>query len=633
MSFGWYTSVFCFVGLPCFGAIFGTVTADLGVSDLVLDDARGKLYLINNSRSQVDVYSTTQRKFLTPITTGTNPLAGAMSPDGNFLYVTAYAQTSLNVIDLNKGALIQRIALQAAPEGVAVAADGKVLITTIGTGQNNLFNTLLVYDPNGAQGAQISSVAITVTGPTAPVQPPLGLTPLSVRSALLATDDHTKIIGVNNISNTTRSVFVYEASAGFGPGTILAARTVTGISNVLSISPDGSRFMAGLTLFDTDTLNVRAQQNAANAPFSFPSTNATNFNTQQNQGGSVFSPDGTILYSAFNIAPIQNPPAAANVTRLLLNDPDNLLINLGLQLKENLAGKMVITKPDGGTIYALSQSGFVTLPVSMIYQNPIAMPSSSVALLGNDQCGVSTNNQAGLSINNAGRGRMTATAQLLSLPTATTTGLGGAGGPGGGGPGGGFTVFIPPALLGRGAPAGVTAAAGFGNANTSVLQTSPLLNTQQNGDASNLTFGYNSVNAKTLGTVTPHSFLIQSLEAINIPGNIQIFQNNHDSDARAKITPMAVNASSAEGLVDMIVEHATPPPVRRKLRFEPCGSLRYGVTEIYDADQSWPTAPFPGDGNRRSHSVCRQQRRRKHQRRGLEPDEANRLDPVSTAAF
>ncbi len=83
MRLGWYTSAVLFLGLPCFGAIFGTVTPDLGASDLVLDQPRGKLYLINSSRNQVDVYSTSQRKFLTPIATGTNPLAGAMSPDGN----------------------------------------------------------------------------------------------------------------------------------------------------------------------------------------------------------------------------------------------------------------------------------------------------------------------------------------------------------------------------------------------------------------------------------------------------------------------------------------------------------------------------------------------------------------------
>jgi hypothetical protein len=57
-----------------------------------------------------------------------------------------------------------------------------------------------------------------------------------------------------------------------------------------------------------------------------------NFNTQQNQGGSLFSPDGSVLYSAFNIAPQQTPAARPNVGQLLLNDPDNLLIRLGIQM-------------------------------------------------------------------------------------------------------------------------------------------------------------------------------------------------------------------------------------------------------------------------------------------------------------
>src|SRR5262249_14725232 len=248
-----------------------------------------------------------------------------------------------------------------------------------------------------------------------------------------------------------------------------------------------------------------AQQNAANAPFSFPSSNATNFNTQQNQGGSIFSADGSTIYSAFNIAPVQNPPSKASVSRLLLNDPDNLLINLGIQLPENLAGKMVMTS-DGSMIYALSESGFTTLPVSTIYQNPIAMPAASVALVSNDQCGVSPNKTVPVQVSNAGQGRMTATAQLLSLPTATTGGLGGPFGPGGGGPGGGLVIVLAPIVIGAGPPGGVQAANGFGNANTAVLQTSPLLNTQETGNGANLTFSYNAINARTQGTVTPHNF-------------------------------------------------------------------------------------------------------------------------------
>jgi uncharacterized protein (TIGR03437 family) len=545
------------------------VSPDLGVADLILDEPRGKLYLINSNLNRVDVWSTTQRRFLAPITTGTDPLAGAMSPDGKFLYVTSYTQVSLNVIDLTKSALVQRVSLPANPEGVAVGADGRVLITTIGAGPNNSQSTLLVFDPAATQSASVTAVAIAVTGPAPPVTPPLGRTALSTRSALLATKDGRYIVGVNNPNTTTRIVFVYEVSSA----TVLRARTVGNVSNVVSISHDGSKFMAGLTLFETSTLAVLAQQNAANAPFSFPGGNANNFNTQQNQGGSVFSPDGTVLYSAFNIAPVQNPPAKANSSRLLLNDPDNLLISLGLQLPENLAGKMVVSE-NGQTIYALSESGFVTLPISTIYQNPIAMPSSEVALLSNDQCGVSQNNQVAVAVQNMGSGRMTASAQLLSLPAPTTGGLGGFGGPGGGGPGGGIIIILAPAIPGVGAPGGVTAANGFGAANTSVLQTSPLLATQLTGSGANLTFRYNPINAKTQGTVTPHNFLIQSNEAINIPPNVQIFQNNHDSDARGKVMPLAVNAASNEGLFDMVTD-----TTRRRLYIANSGMNR---VEVFD---------------------------------------------------
>ncbi|HTM52031.1 MAG TPA: hypothetical protein VL285_25225, partial [Bryobacteraceae bacterium] len=547
---------------------FGAVTPALGAADIVLDQPRGRLYLINSNLNRVQVYSIAQRTFLASITTGTQPLAGAMSPDGRFLYVTCYAQASLNVIDLDRSTVTRRVGLPANPEGVAVGIDGKALITTIGTGQGNQFNTLLIYDPNASVGAEISVVVVGPTPAAAPIAPPLGRSALSTRSALLATPDKRRIIGVNNSGNT-RSVFVYEVASA----TILRARTFNFVSNVLSISPDASKFMAGLTLFETDTLTVLAQQNAANAPFSFPGGNANNFNTQQNQGGSVFAPDGSTLYSAFNIAPVQNPPARANVSRFLLNDPDNLLITLGLQLPENLSGKMVISS-DGQMLFALSESGFLTLPVGTIYNNPIAMPDNPVVLLSNDQCGLAPNKRVTVGVNNAGRGRLTASAQLLQLPNAGPQGLGGFGGPGGGGPGGTIVIVLPPVIPGLGGPAGVQGAPGNGQGNTSVLQTSPQLQTQITPAGANLTFQYNSVNTRTTGTITPHDFLIQSPEAINIPPNIRIFQNNFDSDARAAIMPLPLNSSSSEGLFDMITD-----PVRQRLYIANSGMNR---VEVFD---------------------------------------------------
>jgi uncharacterized protein (TIGR03437 family) len=558
----------CFLALPSLAATFGSVTPILGISDLVLDEPRGRLYLIDSNLNRVDVYTIATRTFRTPITTGTRPLAGAMSRDGKFLYVTSYDQASLNVIDLDRAVVTGRVSLPANPEGVAVGIDGKALITTIGTGPGNQFNTLLVFDPNASQGAEITAIPLAVTPAAPPVAPPLGRTALSTRSALLATRDGSQIIGVNNTSANTRSIFVYEVSSA----TVLRARTVNFVSNVLSISPDGSRFMAGLTLFETATLTVLAQQNAANAPFSWPTGAAGNFNTQQNQGGSVFSPDGSTLYSAFNIAPVQNPSARPNVSRLLLNDPDNLLINLGLQLPENLAGKMVIGA-DGGNAFALSESGFLTLPLSAILQSPIAMPDSSTVLLANDQCGVVPNSKVGVAVNNLGRGRLTASAQLLQLPATATQGLGGIGGAGGGG-GGTIVIVLPPTVPGAGTPAGVTLAPGAGTPNASLVQTSPLVQTQTTAGGANFNFQFNPLAGRALGTIAPHDFLIQSPEAINIPPNVRIFQNNRDSDARGDVLAVKVNAASNEGLFDMITDTA-----RQRLYIANSGMNR---VEVFD---------------------------------------------------
>jgi len=59
-------------------------------------------------------------------------------------------------------------------------------------------------------------------------------------------------------------------------------------------------------LFETSTLMVLAQQNAANSPFVFPA--GANFTTATNQGGAVFLPDGSELLAAYNIVPVQEPP-------------------------------------------------------------------------------------------------------------------------------------------------------------------------------------------------------------------------------------------------------------------------------------------------------------------------------------
>jgi uncharacterized protein (TIGR03437 family) len=566
-------------------ATFGTAVPLIGgASDLVLDEGRSRLYLVNTPQNRVEVYSIQQRRLLDPITTSAQPISAAMSLNGKFLYITSYAGSTLDVIDLDSGITITRVNLPAAPEGVAVGGDDRVLITTVGTGSNA--NSLLIYDPNSTTGG-ISSLTVVPPAPAAPqLAPPSGRVYMSSRSQLRTSRDGRFIIGLNNPTTTTRQVFVYEVASG----SVLRSRSVTSISNVLAVSEDGSRFMAGLTLFDSMTLAVIAQQNASNSTYLFPAN--VNFNTQQNQGGSVFAPDGKVLYTAFNIAPVQTPAAPASVSQLMLNDPDNMLINLALEVPENLAGKMVISS-DGAAIYAISQSGFLVLPVSTIRSNPIASTSTNVVLLANDQCGVTAQSQtSSVDVRNDGQGRLTVSATQQSTTTTTNTpGLGGAGGPGGGAPGG----FVPPGLPiiiignpGGGATPGGTAPGGTfpgGTVDTTTASaTAPLLAVVQTDSGPAFRFTYNPKNIASIGTITPHDFAVQSQEAIDIPPRIRVYQNNRNAEAAGDILPVPVGVTTTEGLVDMVSDSA-----RRLLYIANSGLNR---VEVFDTQAKQFRAPI-----------------------------------------
>jgi 40-residue YVTN family beta-propeller repeat len=125
----------------------------------VLDEFRGRLYLVNSSAGRVDIYDYLAKSMAGSIQVGTFPLSAAMSLDGAYLYVTNTQSATLSVIDLGNNAVTETVSLPAKPEGVAVGGDGRVLITTQGTGANNQSNTLLIFDRSQQQGQKLTPVA------------------------------------------------------------------------------------------------------------------------------------------------------------------------------------------------------------------------------------------------------------------------------------------------------------------------------------------------------------------------------------------------------------------------------------------------------------------------------------------
>jgi len=513
-------------GFALYAATFGKVVPLLGGgSDIVLDEPHNRLYLTSSATNEVQVYSLAQNKFLSAVQTDTEPIAAAMSRSGQYLYVTCFASSVVDVIDLTALTVTNRISLPSQPEGIAVASDERVLISTTGSGTTNV---LLLYDPTPNSPAPLTSLGVAPAPPLAPTFPaPSSRSFLAAHSQLRATRDGTLIAGLH-VTNATTGVgvlFVYQAASG----TVLSARTLTstltGFLSALAISDDGTRILCGANLFATSTLQLLGTLNTANSTFPITPTTATSsFTTQANQGGAVFAPAGSTLYTVYNVDPV-NSTATGNIGQLMMADPDNLLITMGIQTPEFFAGKMVVSA-DGTNAYALSDSGFVALPLSTISQSALAEPATDVLLLASDQCGVSTTSTSAVAIDNPGNMKATVTATLLQY-------------------------------------AGVT-----GQANAS---TEPTVKSSTSG----LTFSFNSALTKGYGTINPpHDFLLQSNAAINIPDRVRVYQNFRDSDDRGTILPIATGVSSNPQLTDLVYD-----ATRQRIYIANTGLNR---VEVYD---------------------------------------------------
>ena len=524
-------------------ATFGEVINLGGTpSDVVLDESRERLYIVNSAANRVDVYSYADKTLIGAISVGVYPLAAAISMDNAWLYVTNNTSSTLSVVDLSigVGTVSQTITLPAKPEGVEVGSDGRVLISTGGTGTNSLNNTLLIYDQNQAAGSQVLPVQFPPPPPTPTTLPAIFQRPVTqFRGKLQRTPDGRFIVGVSVINNNAQTIlYVYEVVSGV----ILRSRTVNGQSTVIAMSPDGSRFMAGFSLYDTATLAQVAQESTANAPFALSGS----FATLANVGGSAFHPDGSKVYAAFNTQPLTTPPSRPLASTLLIEDPSNLGISLGIKLPESIVAKMVITS-DGANAWGMSESGLVYVPLSTMYDYPIIMPESTNVFLAQDDCNKGTAS-AKIKINNIGNGKLT-----FAVPSSIS---------------GGSAALILEATSGL-APAELKLTMDPGRSGVTRFAGT---NLYSGAGASNNGFAVN--------------LDLVSNEAINIPPTIRVFMNYRQSDQRGLIFPIpTIRNSNTEGLQDILLDEP-----RGRLYITNSG---YNRVEVFDMNRQKLLDPIP----------------------------------------
>ncbi len=379
---------------PGRGANIGRVVPVIGqVSDLVYDPLRNQVYLSNFTENRVEVYSVAEGRLIGSVSTGLQPSSLALTPDSQTLYVANFGSNTLTAIDLNAGAVSAEIPVGARPDAIAIGNDGQVVV--LGS------SGLMRFEPVTQQFFRLPITPPPATPPGLPAVLP-GPVPQAFRASLRAAADGATIIGISN-----NRLFVYETASG----AVLRSRNVTGLPPTISVSPNGTRFMAGPFLFDSNTLTILGR---------------TAFSNVNLLGGSVFSPDGNTVYASFPPASTDRPINALNPNQLTgaarlpgqaptlgilqVMRASSLTPELGLRLEEAITSRMVAA-PDGQNLFALSTSGLLAIPIGRLNQLPILDVETTTVVLTADICsrGIAT---VDVPVRNAGGGRMTFAAQL-----------------------------------------------------------------------------------------------------------------------------------------------------------------------------------------------------------------------------
>jgi uncharacterized protein (TIGR03437 family) len=335
-SYWWKTSLALSLAAAAWGGTFGKAVSIGGhSSDLALDEPRGVLYIANFTANRVEVMSLGSRAIQTSINVAAQPSSLALSPDDRYLVVAHFGNNAapgsptnaITVIDLTTNGK-QTFALGSAPLGVAFGIDGLALVVTT--------TDFLLLDPASGTTQELDTIA-GVSAKTLPQ--PAGNFPTNIVAASVAASaDGTKIYGFGDTlmfsyDVTTRAIRsgLYTSSPTLGP-------------RAVSVSQDGSYFTMGWTLKDTSFYSISQWANITGA---------------LNVGTSAIDSTRNVIYA-------QMPaPGAATAPVMQIVDADNLAVRSLINLPENFAGKSILSS-DGSTLYGLSDSGVLVLPVGSL---------------------------------------------------------------------------------------------------------------------------------------------------------------------------------------------------------------------------------------------------------------------------
>ena len=359
-----------------FGGIFGTVVPVGGhASDIALDERRGVLYIANFAANRVDVLSLTSRTLGTPYSVPPQPANLALSPDLRYLLVGSFYEPrtavvnpplpSVTIIDLDAG-VRRNIALGASPLSIAFGIGAKALVVTtkgfqlLDPASGTLENLPVTFAPDVAKlpveypefPPNITKAATGVSGNGQVVY-------ILVQGAGAGGEGGAGsvhlLVKYNSVSQFLE-VQGYVTSPPWGPRSV-------------SVDLEGRNLVAGWSLLNSDSVLL------AQYPY------ATG---QYNLGGHFWDIARNVIYGQIPVA-ASGSPGSGEGPVLTLFDTDNLTVRERVRLKENIAGRMLMTS-DLQTIYAVSDSGVMILPIGSFDQLPRLIAVQEAVVFRGNSC-------------------------------------------------------------------------------------------------------------------------------------------------------------------------------------------------------------------------------------------------------
>jgi uncharacterized protein (TIGR03437 family) len=408
------------LGGGCVAATFGTAVPVRGtVSDIALDESRGRLYVTNFTAGRIEVMNTSNYSFGTPMTVAGPPSSVALSPDNRYLvvgeYCNLYASSSpvggYAIFDLQAGTK-REVVLGNPVLAVAFGAGNQALVVTgqatpatCGSASGTSTTTagqFLLLDP------VVGSTQVLGISPSGGTDLPVAFatTPASITYAStgISGDQQTIIIltelaqgggGGQGQTGTETSILYYKVGSGQVNTLNWVASPPFG-PRAISVNQDGTRFVAGWILFD---LNL-AVEGASLAQFPYPLGD-------YRLGGFAYDYSRNVIYGDI--------PASATETPVMhIFDTDNLTVRERIQLPQMIAGRSLFSS-DMNTVYAISDEGVMILPVGSLATAPQVAAQQEDAVFLSNTCNSASISQTINVVDLGGNN----TAFTLSLPSGT----------------------------------------------------------------------------------------------------------------------------------------------------------------------------------------------------------------------